>query len=200
MSEIAPHEAPWSPAWLEVLRGFFRRRAPRGVDPDDLLQECLLKLLGGLDSLRSEERLAGWIFTVANNVLTDARRRPQPDPLEREPAGEETEEGVARELGDCLERMLEELSAEDAEVLRMAELEGRPQREIAERWALSTSGAKSRVQRARRRLRTRFLACCELERDRRGGVVDWRRRAGCGPGPDCDGDGGQATRGGRGRP
>lgn len=100
-----------------------------------------------------------------------------------------------RELGECLERMLAELSAQDAEVLRLAELEGRPQRELAERWSLSASGAKSRVQRARRRLRERFLECCELERDGRGGVVDWRRRAGCGPGPDCEGDGGQATRG-----
>jgi RNA polymerase sigma-70 factor (ECF subfamily) len=44
---------------------------------------------------------------------------------------------------------------------------------VAEELGLSLSGAKSRVQRARRKLRAALLSCCRFELDRFGNVLDW---------------------------
>ncbi len=56
------------------------------------------------------------------------------------------------------------------------------QGEMASREGLSLSGAKSRVQRARRMLREVLLQCCRVETDNRGHVVDYEPANGC---DDC---------------
>jgi RNA polymerase sigma-70 factor (ECF subfamily) len=66
------------------------------------------------------------------------------------------------------------------QALALAEVEGLSQREIAGLEGLSLSGAKSRVQRARRMLRAALLSCCRVELDRHGSVLDYvPLRAGC---------------------
>ena len=69
----------------------------------------------------------------------------------------------------------------------LTELEGVTQKDAAAKLGLSISGMKSRVQRGRGKLKDVVLDCCEVELDRRGGLVDYRRRngdvlGGC----DCD--------------
>ena len=49
-------------------------------------------------------------------------------------------------------------------------------KDAAEKLGVSISGMKSRVQRGRRKLKNVLLNCCEVELDRRGGPVDYRRR------------------------
>jgi RNA polymerase sigma-70 factor, ECF subfamily len=58
----------------------------------------------------------------------------------------------------------------------LTELDGVTQAEAAARLGLSTSGMKSRVQRARAQLKDLLADCCEIELDRRGGVTAYRPR------------------------
>jgi RNA polymerase sigma-70 factor (ECF subfamily) len=51
--------------------------------------------------------------------------------------------------------------------------------ELARRLGISASGAKSRVQRARARLKEAVVACCAVYLDAAGGVDDYA------PGPNC---------------
>lgn len=67
------------------------------------------------------------------------------------------------------------------QAVRLSEIEGHAQREVADRLGLSLSGAKSRVQRGRAILRERLLECCHVELDRRGHVIDFRPRVACCP-------------------
>ncbi|HMY75336.1 MAG TPA: sigma factor-like helix-turn-helix DNA-binding protein [Blastocatellia bacterium] len=61
----------------------------------------------------------------------------------------------------------------------MSELQGLTQQEIAQRQGISLSGAKSRVQRGRAKLKEVFQECCALEFDQRGKVSDYQS---CQPG------------------
>ncbi len=61
----------------------------------------------------------------------------------------------------------------------MAEVEGATQQEVADRLSLSLSGAKSRIQRARRMLKEILLACCHIELDIEGNVIDYGPAKGC---------------------
>jgi len=74
--------------------------------------------------------------------------------------------------------MLAQLSAADREALLLTEVEGLTQQEMADRLNLSLSGAKSRAQRARKKLKHAFIECCDIELDRRGGVAAYL--------PGCD--------------
>jgi hypothetical protein len=53
---------------------------------------------------------------------------------------------------------------------------GDPQKELSERLGLSFSGAKSRVQRAREKLKQQLLECCHFELDRRSHIIDYQPR------------------------
>jgi RNA polymerase sigma-70 factor (ECF subfamily) len=79
------------------------------------------------------------------------------------------------------------------EALLLTEYAGLTQQELAVRAGISLSGAKSRVQRGRERLKQLLLDCCHVELDRRGGIIDYRPNCAgcscddCGPGcgPNC---------------
>jgi RNA polymerase sigma-70 factor (ECF subfamily) len=82
---------------------------------------------------------------------------------------------VAR-LAFSLRETAEELEEPYREALILTEYEGLTQAEYAARAGLSLSGAKSRVQRAREKLKQLLLDCCHFELDRRGGIIDFYPR------------------------
>ena len=61
-TEIVREHGPWVLAWLS-------RRAPAGVDPDDLAQEVFLALSRGRDRIRKPDRIHAWLFGVAKRIL-----------------------------------------------------------------------------------------------------------------------------------
>ena len=168
--------------WGELsrsLRAWFQRRTGDEHAAEDLLQECFLRVHDRLDEVREEERLAPWVRGIARNLLVDWRR------ARRELGGEEVEElathepeevGLDRVVASWLAPTIEELEEADREVLCLTELDGLPQREAALRLGLSLPALKSRLLRGRARLWNRIDACCELEFDRLGGIVAYRRR------------------------
>jgi len=76
-------------------------------------------------------------------------------------------------LTACLPRVLSELSPEDREAITQCDLQGVPQAEFAAAKGLSLSAAKSRVQRARQRLRERMTLACQVRFDDAGHVSDF---------------------------
>jgi len=94
------------------------------------------------------------------------------------PVPEEADE-VARELLPTVSALLNALPPEAREALVLTEYRGLSQRELAEQLGLSFSGAKSRVQRARGKLRELLLACCQVQLDRQGGIVAYQPRGAC---------------------
>ncbi len=175
-----PPRDPARPAYLALrdgLRHFVKKRV-RPDDVDDVVQEVFVRMQAHAAELRDEERLAAWAFRIARNVIVDHARRKK---LVLEPALE-----VSAELGDAgnlneivagwLRPMLALLPDEYAAALELVELEGVTQQELAERTGLSLSGAKSRVQRARKMLEGVVRVCCDLEQDGRGNIIGFERR------------------------
>jgi RNA polymerase sigma-70 factor (ECF subfamily) len=158
------------------LRAFVARRAPSGVDPDDLVQEVLLRIHERLPELRDSDRLDAWIFQIARNVLADSfrarsRRAALVERLAFEIPGADDEPAGAAELTPCLAPMIAQLADPYREAIELTELQGVTQVEAARRAGLSISGMKSRVQRGRQQLEQMLRACCEIELDVRGGVM-----------------------------
>jgi RNA polymerase sigma-70 factor (ECF subfamily) len=192
MTDAVAAAAP--PAWeglrAELLR-FVRARVGDAVAADDIVHDVLLRALAALEGPRPPVHLRGWLYRATRNAIVDHYRSRHPDEAltedENTPAGTESAEqapdeaSAERELAGCLTPLLATLPPSYREALALAEVEGLAQREIAARAGLSLSGAKSRVQRARKLLREAILDCCRVEVDRRGGVVDFERRSARGP-------------------
>ncbi len=158
------------------LRGWLRHRLGNAHDADDLLQDLFLKAASRGVEFCSIRDARAWLFSVARNALVDRHRlaRPTvelPEDLRHEP---DPEPPVVDRLAEsCFLRVLSELAPEDREAITLCDLQGITQEEYARRKGLSTPGAKSRVQRARKRLRERLLQACSVRLDAEGRVSDF---------------------------
>jgi RNA polymerase sigma-70 factor (ECF subfamily) len=176
-------DAVWA-AFSGRLRGFIAKRVRKDVDIDDLLQDVFAKIHAGLPALQESERLEAWLFQVARRAVVDHYRRRRTAELPEDVAEKPAAKDVTAEVASWLEPMMALLPEEDREALRLTDLEGLPQKDLAARLGLSATGARSRVQRARARLKEALLDCCRIETDRRGHPVDYApKRGDCGP---CD--------------
>ena len=162
------------------LRRFIRRRVSNPADADDILQETFLKVHKGLSSLRRRERLASWVYQIARNAIADYHRRPRTaaltdelaDRLEDDATSEQAGSDAFGEIARCLRPMAQRLPAKYRRAIDLVEFQGLAQDDAAVRLGISLSAAKSRVRRARGRLKRMLQACCRFEFDRRGHIID----------------------------
>jgi RNA polymerase sigma-70 factor (ECF subfamily) len=85
-------------------------------------------------------------------------------------AAEHHETAAVESLAACLPRALSELSEDDREAITRCDLEGMTQEDYAHLKGLTLPGAKSRVQRARKRLREHLTGACQVKFDTAGKV------------------------------
>lgn len=179
--------------WTEFaapLRSFVRRRAPSGVEAEDVLQDVFLRIQEQLPTLRDANRIDAWIFQIARNVLADGfRSRGRRDALAERSATEPSLEAADVEersaelaLASCLTSMIRRLEEPYREAIMLTELCGLSQVEAARRVGISISGMKSRVQRGRAQLQKIIGGACRVELDVRGGVIECDPRGGGGCG------------------
>ena len=82
-------------------------------------------------------------------------------------------------LALSLKELIDELPEPYRQALILTEYQGLSQKQLAENLGIWLSGAKSRVQRARGKLREILLRCCHFEFDRRGHIMDYYERCCC---------------------
>lgn len=194
--------------WAEFappLRRFVARRAPAGVDADDLVQDVFVRVIRHLGSLRGTDRPEAWLFQIARNALRDAlrarlRRDGRTDPLDVDlPMADDAdaERAAEVELAPCLTGMIERLPEPYRSAIRDTSLLGLTQADAARQAGISMSGMKSRVQRGRAHLRRMLVRCCAIDVDVRGGIADYAVRGdgGCGGPTPGSGTCGCGTRG-----
>jgi len=154
------------------LRGFLMGRVRDEHHADDLLQEVFLKAVRqGLTFCDIEDPRA-WLFRVARNAMVDHARLAKPQVPLPDDLAQPEEDGLAPvdRLSECLCRVLAEIPTEDAEILRRCDLEGMKQKDFAGAAGITLSAAKSRLLRARARMREMMTTNCQVSFDGQGRV------------------------------
>ena len=173
-------ELVWE-AFHTPLQQFIRRRVSDEATAEDVLQDVFLKIHQHMETLRDVKKLESWIYQITRNAIIDSYRSSRPTiPLEAEEVLDLPEElpsdDVVSELLPSVRAMVKSLPEVDRQALVLTEYQGLTQKELSERLGLSFSGAKSRVQRAREKLKQQLLECCHFELDRRGHIIDYQPR------------------------
>ncbi len=166
----------------EQFYHFILKRVSHPEIAEDLLQEVFLKIHRSIDSLDDYTKVESWIYTIVRNTVIDYyRTRKQYTELPVIPEEDDlaTDGDPEQALAGSLREMVGELDEPYRTAIELTEFEGLTQEELGERVGLSHSGAKSRVQRARGRLKAMLLECCHLEFDHRGNVADYVPREDC---------------------
>lgn len=186
-------------AWHELgdrLRVYVSQRVNPG-DADDVVQSVMVKLLerrGEIDA----DSVRAWLFTVTRNAVAEYYRQRKPE-IDLDAFGDvavgaagDAAERTIGDLSDCLEPMLRMLSDADAELLRRIDLQGEAQIALAASLGIPLSTLKSRIQRARTKLRNAFDDCCSIDLARNGAPIAFERGAACAP--SCAGGGKRSSR------
>jgi RNA polymerase sigma-70 factor, ECF subfamily len=188
---VIPPEA--RQAWPEIearLRPYVARRVP-AADVADVVQEILVRVHRGLETLQDGQRFGGWVYRIAERVIADAARGRARLPV---PVGEavgaaaapEREPELESELAECVALFVARLPSPYREAVTLTELRGLTQKDAANLLGVSLSGVKSRVQRGRRKIRQMFEACCQISLDCRGRVTDYEPRLPSSGTADCE--------------
>ena len=172
-------EVVWQ-QFADRLKQFILRHMRDEEAAQDILQDSFLKIHKGLPSLRRRDRLEAWVFQVTRNTIIDYYRRQKAE-VELSEAKETVDnallgDSTRDELASCLSPMVDQLPERYREAVLLAEYQGLTQAQVGQRLGLSLSGAKSRVQRGRSKLKKMLLDCCHFEFDRLGGVIDYQPR------------------------
>lgn len=173
---------------FETLHEAYRPRVQRYLtrlageaEAEDLTQEVFLRAHRGLAAYRGEAQLSTWLYRIATNAAFDRMRRPdfrrEASEVSLEDLGESLavdswsaseatslDEMLSRhERFHCFVGFLNGLPVLYRIVFVLAELEGLPDREIAEVLGLSLEAVKMRLHRARTRLFEQLRAHCKPE-------------------------------------
>ena len=168
--------------WVDLksnLHRFIARRANNEADAEDILQNVFYKIHSNIGRLRETTKVHSWVYQITRNAIIDYYRTRRTDlsidasPEAFDVANDETPEGDAEreEIMACLRPMMDQLPGDYQKALVMADVNGITQARVAEELNLSLSGAKSRVQRARGKMKDMLLNCCHFEFDRLGRAV-----------------------------
>lgn len=177
--------------YRDRLLAFIRARVSDDDAAEDLLQEVFLRIHTRMHMLKDSDRLESWIYQITRNAIVDyyrqhSRLTPLPEtlPAESEPEIISTPDS-ADEIAASLRSLVEALPEPYRQALLLTEFEGLSQQELAGRLGISLSGAKSRVQRARQKIKDGLMTCCHFEFDRYGRIVDYWNHCCC-CNPDCE--------------
>ncbi len=161
-------------AWHEhqsELKGYLIHRLADPPLAEDLLQEVFIKAMGEGEKFRALHNPRAWLFQVARNTLTDHLRLTKTSaPLPDDVVAAEEPIAPVDALAECLECVLPALSADDRDIVRRCDLEGIRLQSYADDHGLSLPAVKSRLQRARRRMRELLIEHCQVRFDDAGQV------------------------------
>lgn len=136
------------------------------AEAEDLSAETFLRAYQHLGSLRADPSIVHWLLRVANNlsisVLRKRGTRPtvELDDVRELPSETATpeEQVVAMSRQEVVRDCLQQLAPKERTAVLMFYLEERPLEEIAKVLGCGLAGAKSRVHRARHRLKDLVMA------------------------------------------
>lgn len=185
METLTETSTDFTHIWNSFSKGiesYFRQKTKDEDLAKDLLQDTFLKIYLNRGSIADEQKLGAWVYRIAHNALMDHfRKREAKEPIEGKDFDVEENSASYNELLSWMVKpFMQQLPEEYKIALELTDIEGLSQKELAERLGISYSGAKSRVQRARKKLKEVFEECCTIVADKYGNVSDCvPREGGC---------------------
>lgn len=155
--------------YSEILKRFIISRVKDPEVVNDLLQETFIKVHLNLDTLKKQESIKSWIFSIANNIIIDYFNKQSKKtslPTNLTTVDEENKE--EHTAIDCILPLINNLPSTYKEAMILSEIQGLKQHEIAKKLSISVSGAKSRIQRGRNLLKQGYINCCSYTLNEKG--------------------------------
>ncbi len=157
------------------LKDFIAKKIRNSADTDDILQEVFIKIIRNIGKVKQSENLRQYLFGIVRNSINDYFRNKRHDINDieiPEKLSEEEAHSLNATIADCcIKPFINKLPGKYREALLITEFQDVSQKDLAEKLNISYSGAKSRVQRGKEKLKELILNCCACESDHYGNLI-----------------------------
>lgn len=153
----------------EELHYFIAKKVDNRSDAQDILQNVFLKIVEKAGTLEDIQKVRGWIYTITRNTIIDYYRKNKykvyNNRLEGLNLAQEIRNyrALSDELNRCLNAAIEQLPEKYREIIRLTEIEGIKQKELAEKLNMPYPSLRSRVQRGREQLTVLMRENCKYQ-------------------------------------
>lgn len=135
----------------------------------DVLQETFLRALQKQKSFCDIQNQSAWLFRVASHLLIDEWRynnqfKPSTEFIEHIDEPNDIPAPIDS-LAQCLPKALKRLTSQEREIIDACDLKGMSQQVYAIQNGLTLSATKSRIQRARKKLKETLKSQCQIRFD-----------------------------------
>lgn len=162
------------------LKAFIQNKTRNTADTDDILQDVFIKIIQNFDKVNQSENLRHYLYGIVRNAVNDHFRNrkpiPESDDIKEELTEEETQTLNTTVAECCIKPFINKLPEQYREALLITEFQNVSQKDLAEKIGISYSGAKSRVQRGKEKLKELILDCCAYESDRYGNLINGKEK------------------------
>ncbi|MFZ1705975.1 MAG: sigma-70 family RNA polymerase sigma factor [Saprospiraceae bacterium] len=151
------------------LKDFIFAKTKNSADTDDILQEVFLKIIRNIDKVNQSKNLRQYLYGIVRNSVTDhfrSQKNISPDiQIDLSLTEDETQSLNSSIAECCIKPFIHKLPKNYKDTLLITEFQEVSQKELAQKLNISYSGAKSRVQRGKTKLKELILNCCAYESD-----------------------------------
>lgn len=162
------------------LFSFIKKRVTDEDDAKDILQDVLLKSYQYCSNGKTVLYLKSWLYKITQNTIIDYHKKNNKAvSLTLNIVETDNEISIVGEASDYIKVLLKLLPKDYATPLYMSDIDGIDQKIIAENLGLTLPNTKSRIQRARVKLKERFLECCVVSFGESGEMVSFDIKPQC---------------------
>lgn len=171
--------------WIKYskpIKGFILKKINSEQDADDIMQEVFIKIYNNISSLKDDKKVNAWVYQITKNAISDYYRR-QGKSVKLVELSENLTNDLIEDtsfnykIAECLEAMIDNMKDEYKQAILLTEFGNLTQIELSKKMGISISGAKSRVQRAKKKLKKTLLNCCNFEFDHFGNVIYYEHKS-----------------------
>lgn len=166
------------------LKAFIQNKTRNTADTDDILQDAFLRIIRNLDKVKQSDNLRNYLYGIVRNTVYDHFNRKKAVFLTDEPndvLNDEEAHNLNSAVAECcIKPLINKLPDHYREALLITEFQDISQKELALKLNISYSGAKSRVQRGKEKLKELLLECCPYKSDAYGNLITGEQnKCGC---------------------
>ena len=167
--------------WIDLhqeLKNFIFSKIKNKDKSEDILQDVFLKIQLNIHKLLDSSKLTPWVYQITRNAVADHFRSVNVEVHidEFDFAEQENDEPLYYSLSNCINQKISKLPEKYKQAILLTYFDNYSQIKLAEKLAISYSGAKTRVQRGRDKLNDLIKDCENVVTDNEGKFVEYNSR------------------------
>lgn len=170
--------------WEELdtkLLFFISRRIKNKEDAEDILQEVYIKLHENISLLKDDQKIVSWIYQITRNTINECYRKCyRLKKVEFEEyhieMDQEEKDNLNDEVLKNMKQFIEILPEDSKKLIKLYEFEGMSHKEISKKLDIKENTSKSKLKRAKEKLKKQLDECCIFQIDKFGNVLDYAKK------------------------